>query len=260
MKNKDLISVIYDAFIFKDELDLLEIRLNELNQIVDRFVLVEATRTFQNNRKPLAFRINRQRFSSFLQKIIHITVDDFPPFAGAWSQEYFQRNAIMRGLIDCQPDDVILISDADEIPRPNAITAFIDSPGIKVLEQNLYYYFLNCRCASRNWLRGTRMLRYQDLTTPQEIREHKGDKTVTDAGWHFSYLGGVDRIIDKLESFSHTEYNDVSFKNRARLRRLISLGQDIFGRPYRFQFGEIDETYPTYIRANKAKFEHLIKA
>lgn len=229
--------MIYDAFIFKDELDLLEIRLNELNHIVDRFVLVEATKTFQNNHKSLVFQNNSKRFSSFLEKVIHVTIDDFPAFTGAWAQEYYQRNAIMRGLAGCQADDVVLISDVDEIPRPDAIVAFMNSPGVKVLEQAFYYYFLNCRCVSFNWVRGTRLLRYQDVTSPQEIREHKGDRTVSEAGWHFSYLGGVEKIIDKLESFSHTEYNDVSFKNRETLLRLVNLGQDIFGRPYKFQFG-----------------------
>ncbi|HZX73462.1 MAG TPA: hypothetical protein VFE57_03515, partial [Cyclobacteriaceae bacterium] len=72
--------MVVDCFTFFNELDLLEIRLNILNETVDRFVLVEATRTFQNNPKPLYFNENKKRFEAFLPKITHIIVDDYPWF------------------------------------------------------------------------------------------------------------------------------------------------------------------------------------
>src|SRR5690349_24880068 len=116
----------YDCFTFFNELDLLEIRLNVLNPVVDKFVLVESTRTFQNKPKPLYFQQNATRFSAFKDKIIHIVVDQFPDFgdwteANSWTLEHHQRNSINRGLTRCTRDDVVIISDLDEIPRPETI-------------------------------------------------------------------------------------------------------------------------------------------
>lgn len=106
--------MIYDCFTFFNELELLELRLNELAGIVDKFVLVEATQTHTNQLKPLYFQENRARFSAFRDKIIHVVVDDLPVSKDAWVPENFQRNAIARGLVNCQPDDFILVSDLDE--------------------------------------------------------------------------------------------------------------------------------------------------
>jgi len=109
---------IYDCFTFFNELDVLEIRLNILNDKVDYFVLVEATTTHSGKKKELYFENNKSRYSEFSKKIIHVVVDDMPELKDdRWVLENFQRNAIMRGLSDCKEDDVIMISDLDEIPN-----------------------------------------------------------------------------------------------------------------------------------------------
>src|SRR5689334_5945992 len=115
--------MIYDCFIFFNELELLDIRLNILNEVVDKFVLVEATQTHQYKPKPLYYSDNKERFKAFHDKIIHLIVDELPPNPtngprNSWDMERFQRNCIARGLNDCKPDDVIIISDLDEIPDP----------------------------------------------------------------------------------------------------------------------------------------------
>ena len=160
--------MLYDCFIFFNELELLEIRLNELNEIVDKFVLVEATRTHTNKIKSLYFEENKEKFSKFLDKIIYILVDDFNN-GTPLDFEIHQRNAIAIGLKDAKPDDVIMISDIDEIPKKETILQVKDLPGIKTLEQNFYYYYINLLSKGK-WLRGTKVLKYKDLTTPQEIR------------------------------------------------------------------------------------------
>lgn len=113
---------VYDCFTFFNELDLLEIRLNELDPVVDRFVLVEATVTQRGQPKSLFFRENRERFTKFLPKIEHVVVEDMPAGpqtkSNNWKRENFQRRAIMRGLASAQADDFVLISDLDEIPMP----------------------------------------------------------------------------------------------------------------------------------------------
>src|SRR5690349_20249777 len=137
----------YDCFTFFNELDLLEIRLNVLNPIVDKFVLVESTRTHQNKPKPLYYQQNAARFSAFKDKIIHVIVDDFPDFgewkeAHSWILERHQRNCISRGLSQCKKGDVIIISDLDEIPDPEKVREFRDTKGLKVFQQRNLFYFL----------------------------------------------------------------------------------------------------------------------
>ena len=135
--------MLYDCFTFLNELDLLEIRLNILNKVVDKFVIVEATRTHSNQLKPLVFADNKERFRRFLDKIIYVVVDKYPLIESAWTIENHQRNCIAKALAACHDDDVILISDLDEIPHPEKIKECLHAPGIKLFEQFMFYYFLN---------------------------------------------------------------------------------------------------------------------
>src|SRR5262249_27168436 len=105
---------VFDCFPFFNEFDLLEIRLNELSDVVDYFVIAEAKRTFSGNPKPLYFRENRARFSKFLDRIVHITVENVPQrMDSSWGRQTYQRDALQRGLARAQPDDLILLSDVD---------------------------------------------------------------------------------------------------------------------------------------------------
>ncbi len=114
---------IYDCFTFYNELDMLEIRLNILDKYVDYFVLVEATKTHSGQEKKLYYKENEVKFKKFKHKIIHIIVNDMPIIKDGdrWKLENFQRDSIMRGLTECQQDDIILVSDLDEIPNPKEI-------------------------------------------------------------------------------------------------------------------------------------------
>ncbi|MGN1154356.1 MAG: glycosyl transferase GT17 family protein, partial [Candidatus Gastranaerophilaceae bacterium] len=155
--------MIYDCFTFFNELDLLEIRLNVLNDYVDKFVLVESTKTFTGMDKPLYYKENKERFSHFNDKIIHIVLDETPN-EYAWHNECIQRNSISKGLTNCNDDDIILISDLDEIPTPEFIHKYKDIEGIKLFEINQYCYFLNCKAISQGvWLLGPKMLSYKDF-------------------------------------------------------------------------------------------------
>ena len=119
--------MVYDCFPFFNELELLELRLNELDGIVDKFVLVEATKTQTGLPKPLYFAENRARFDAFANKIIHIIVDDMPSGDGTrahWVRERLQRNSIAKGLVNCNPQDIIMVSDVDEIPNVQTLARF----------------------------------------------------------------------------------------------------------------------------------------
>jgi hypothetical protein len=286
--------MIIDCFTFFNELDLLEIRLNTLKDEVDRFVLVESTRTHQGKSKPLYFSENRSRFKDFENRITVIVVDDFPenPDNSAWVFEHHQRNCILRGLRNCQPDDLILISDVDEIPNPATISSLLGDSTMMIFRQKMYYYYLNCinsTASNKYSWNGTIKIRYKDIGIPQELREIsmrlmglQNNKlihrlywkawayfnltlkniridSIDMGGWHFSYLGGTEAIIKKIEAFAHTEYNNNHYKNAENIENAINHGQDIFGRDFQYNFVPIDNTYPDYIKDNSSKFAHLIK-
>lgn len=256
--------MIYDCFIFFNELDLLELRLNELKDSVDRFVLVEASRTFSNLPKPLVYEENRERFSAFEGRIIHVVVDDFPLYDGnAWEYEKYQRNAIEQGIRGCRPDDIIIISDVDEIPSREAITRYRDLDGVHSLKQRFFYYFFNYLNRKQPFWHAPCILRYKDYTDAETLRIdghlHRKHPMIENGGWHFSYLGGVDKIIEKLESFSHQEFNKPEYKDRENLARIISSGKDLFGRKgYTYKIVPIDSSYPREIVANQDKYRSCI--
>lgn len=253
--------MIYDCFMFFNELDLLEIRLNELNTVVDKFLIVEATKTHAGEEKPLYFNENKEKFSAFKDKIEHIIIDEYPEYNCAWELENYQRNVIIETLKErCSEDDVIIISDLDEIPRPECIEKYKDTKGIKVFEQQLYtFYFNYLNITEPVWTRGTRMLKFKDIGDKSltGIRFAEG-KHIKNAGWHFTYVGGLEMVKYKIKSFSHQEYNNDYYMNDERLKGLIDKGIDIFERGYKYKIVPFDCSFPKYIQNNKDKFEHLI--
>ncbi len=287
--------MIYDCFTFFNELELLELRLHELAGVVDKFVLVEATQTHSNRPKPLYYQENRDRFNTFQNQIIHIVVDDLPQSSDAWVPENFQRNCIGRGLTDCRPDDFLLVSDVDEIPRAsvvekmsreipfddnlfsNAIHSALNSQVVKGIfhrrglrrrlrfnhpfvwrfEQTIYRYFLNCKSLNPPFSYGTVMLRYRDFSTAEEMR-HTGYKTVADAGWHFTWMGGVERIVKKIQSFAHQECNQPQFTKPERIKELIESGRYLFNGSDQLKFVPMDETFPRYVLTHPEKFKDWI--
>ncbi|NMH29229.1 glycosyltransferase family 17 protein [Flavobacterium silvaticum] len=267
--------MVYDCFIFFNELDLLEIRLNELDSVVDKFVIVEADRTFQNKPKPFIFEENKQRFEKFLDKIIHVKLTKYPLFLPvinprtAWKMEFYQRNSIVKGLRNCRPDDIILISDVDEIPKKEVIRKFslhgIDR--IFGVKMDMFMYFFNHklifdggsqmdRLESKNGIWHCMVaLPYRLLhEAPNRLRKtvmrtvRRGAKypIIPNGGWHFSYMGGFDKIVQKLESFSHTEYNLDQYKKKEVVEELIHSGKDIFGRDLEFKVVDRVENMPDY--------------
>ena len=138
---------IYDCFLFFNELDLLEIKLHELYDHVDYFVLVEAKETFRGQGKQLYFHQNQDRFSKFLDKIIHVKVEERLQTNNPWDREFFQRNQILRGLKDCYDDDIVIIEDLDEIVRasklPEIVTLLQNNQTFVTCGQTIYTYYLN---------------------------------------------------------------------------------------------------------------------
>jgi len=253
---------VYDCFIFFNELEILKLRLNELYNYVDKFVIVESTRTFHNDPKPLHYLDNKIHFNEFNDKIIYIIVDDMPSATDPWVNEIHQRNSISRGLARCRDYDIILVSDVDEIPNPDVIDYYKNNHlySIKNLLQRLYYYFLN-NLASSTWrlayISSFCNIKGKDLNSIRK-RKIKKKHLLFDGGWHFSYMGGVEEIIKKIESFSHTEYNTDKYKDKNRLIDYLNSGKDLFDREkMKFKIVQLDETYPRYILDNLEYYQKI---
>lgn len=248
---------IYDCFPFFNELDILEVRFNELYDVVDRFVIVEATLTHGGKPKPLYFNENLPRFEKFLHKVTHIVVSDYPAL-DSWSIERHQRDQIMRGLTQCNDNDIIIIGDADEIPRATCLKEYKPENGIMALQQRLYYYSLDCQSDGDLW-DWCKMVTYGELKTksPCEVRYTpftNRQNLIPNAGWHFSYITNIDGIIEKIGASAHQEYNKPEWKDKERVTRLVEEGKDLFDRPLGYVFVEIDSTYPEFIQKNYNTF------
>jgi len=247
--------MIFDCFTFFNELDILELRLQLLYDVVDKFVLVESTKTHSNLDKELYYQNNKQRFSKYQDKIIHIIVSSFPEYKNSWTFENYQRNQICRVFYNCNLDDIILISDVDELPNPQIIKNYNFQDSVYRLVQDQYYFYLNYRDLSHLfWIGGTRALKFkliknnllderkvhynsisfpQDLnrdTTATKIRLYDGCKFIYNGGWHFTYLGGIDAIFKKIKAFAHQELNNEQFLDWDRIENCLITGRDVFGR------------------------------
>ena len=297
---------IFDTFLFYNELELLELRLNTLNDLVDYFVITESHVTFSGQPKPLYYEKNKAIFEKFSEKIIHNVIDTIPdnfipdtklkeyftcrdvsyphksngiPLSKLsidFQREVFQRDSIINGLINiAHPEDLILISDLDEIPNPEAIKKVVDSftPGnIYNLCQNWYMYYFNVTC-SNEWF-GTRITDFATIKgrSIDLMRYHLEDRLeqpgpiVENGGWHFSFLGGEQRVREKLAAYSYQGRRSKIVLQLLdnffpwRIKRKIANNHDIFNTGRKFQTVKIDQTFPPYLLAHKDRFEKLIKS
>ena len=247
--------MVVDSFIFFEELDLLELRLTILDAVVDRFVVVEGTRTFSGKEKPLHFAAHRERFAKWLPRIDYVVVDDWPVTDDPWVRENFQRNAIARGWEHLQAEDTVILSDLDEIPKPQAVAANAGKGGYMWFMQCDHRGFINAQTVRRPiWSSGSRMFSlaafrriaemkdfkynkfapaaYNEGATCVKARRLRGAVSIPDGGWHFSYLGGIESIIRKIQAYSHQERNTPEFLDPARLKQMLLEGRDVRkGRP-----------------------------
>ena len=275
--------MIYDCFQFFNELDLLSLRLNVLDPIVDMFVISESTVTFSGQPKPLYYKDNKELFQKFNHKIIHNIVDDTPN-VNPFERDGFQKCAVKRGLLDCEDSDIIIFSDLDEIPNPKKLLDIFSNfqkDKIYHLAQRMFYFYINLEEISgnlisftgdfdgvlkRNWL-GTKVFQFSFLNayTLGQMRfpdRKNGGIRVSDGGWHFGYMGGdknstiEERVSHKIKSAAHQEYNNQGVLSK--IKENIQDKKDIFGRNTRFVIVGIDETFPEYLVENKDEFSHLI--
>jgi len=258
---------IVDCVIFYNEIDLLTYRLNLLNNIVDYFVIVEATHTHVGKEKPLFFNENKHLFENFSNKIIHIIVEDFPykypnvnvHNGDVWKNENFQRNAISRGINcikDLSESDLIILADLDEIPDPRTLDE-IKKGNIKVdiniLEMDMYYFNLNTRFKDK-WS-ACKILSYEYYNklkiSFQDIRGFECPK-ILNGGWHLSYFGDNFFIKNKIENFGHQEYNNSQYTDLEKIENKIKNSSDLYDRNIAIDKIKIEDN--TYLPVDYNKY------
>jgi beta-1,4-mannosyl-glycoprotein beta-1,4-N-acetylglucosaminyltransferase len=267
-KNKNKYK-IYDCFLFLNENDLLEIRLNELSDVVDYFIIVESKLTFTKHAKPFNFDI--QRFAKFKDQIIYIQDEQYIKSPNPWETEKYQRNKLIEGLnlpyldIKASQQDLIILSDLDEIPKKESIKDVFfeiyknNKKYVKLNLKSFRYAINNQMITDQEWA-GPTCTKRIDISTMQELRKENNAFYIKNSGWHYSWMGNPEDIIYKLRSYSHKENdkwpnNDVSF-----IKERISKGYSCLGHE-ECLFKIIDlnkKNCSKYVLKNKEKYDKLI--
>jgi|TARA_B100001971_G_scaffold113533_1_gene104542 beta-1,4-mannosyl-glycoprotein beta-1,4-N-acetylglucosaminyltransferase len=288
---------------YYNEDTILDLRLNYLNHFVDHFVIVESTFNHRGEKKKLNFDINK--FSNFKKKIKYFILDDQPKnidkiknedteqeksvkyILNGYKRDHFQRNYILNGINDADPEDLIIISDIDEIPNLNKIN--IDAVKNKLIffNQKMCYYKFNLYQKNYNWT-GTKACKKKNLISPQWLRDIKTKKYpiwrldalfskkkysdiyfVKNGGWHFSYLNTPKLIEEKLRSYTHHREYDLNpmgisniekkIKNRESIYNLcVDQRKNQFSKGVKLDILNINEL-PEYIGNNYEKFKEWLE-
>ena len=278
---------VYDLFLFSTELEWLEIRLHELSPYVDYFVIVESTKTFTGLPKPLVLRDNWDRFKSFHPKMLHYVVEDDIDSSRTWDHEDFVRNALlyntfpyMRGSSHQANDgDVLVISDIDEIPRPEALTLLrqCDFPDRLTLRSHFYYYSFQWLHRGEQWEHPQATVYHGQKNTisPKDLRNGEGGPgwlflrpllrwwqkaELWNTGWHCSScFSTVKEMQTKMGSFSHTPWNTEENRDPRNIVERVRKGLDLFGREgevYDKIEGNLD--VPKYVLEHEDRFGYLV--
>lgn len=269
---------VFDCFTFWNELDLCEFRMELLNDVVDYFVIAEANYTHSGKPKPYLFDENIQRYKKWKNKIIYLPVElsvegmkfhkstQYCASDPAWVLETEQRNGLWYVKDMVQDEDLVLIGDLDEIPDPNVIKTVGMEHTHKCMSyaQMFHYYYMNCRMRGYDeWWKGTVQVpgRMFKQFHPQAFRENRNNFSYFEnAGWHFSYLGGVEKIKQKIQSFAHTEYDREDIVNDEHLLNAIANGEDLFHRPGLKYKVERLMNYPEYLVKEMVNYPQFLKA
>ena len=242
--------MLIDAFTYFNEKELVELRLKYLNPIVDYFVVIESNITFTGKEKKWNFpEVLKGRLKEFSHKIKYhqlninleeikneeswiidgVKGDDF------WRIENFQRNYIKTACKQFSDNDILIISDLDEIPSIKKLNFILSSDFKKIapvaLEQ--YLFHLDCNFLRLESWRGSIVTTMEicNKFSPQKFRTLRNKISYfTDSGWSFSSFGGYERVKQKIESYAHSEHNNDKFKNREHIINCQKTGADLFHR------------------------------
>ena len=253
---------VFDCFMYFDEEIVLDLRLNMLDPYVDYFVIVESIFTHRGDKRKLKF--NHEKFNKFKKKIIYLIYDEKPKeiepindedsdyelsrkfILNAAYRENGQRDFITRGLSNAEDDDLILVSDVDEIPNLENIDLKKINQEIIFFKQNMFYYKFNLKLPNLEWY-GTKGCKKKNLKSPQWLRNIKDKKYpfyridtyfsekkyinlrfINNGGWHFSNIKTANEIQYKLKSYLHHREFDVNPMTANEIENIIENKQAIY--------------------------------
>ena len=248
--------MIIDSFLFLNELDMLENRLEYLYDTVDRFIIVESNYTFSGNYKPLHFLNNQTRYKKYLDKILYcpyyVDISKYD-FSRKDQGEFFaieidQREYIGHVLKFFPADTIIVFGDADEIPIKNKIYEAIH--GLQA--NNFESIRLDCDMFLYNFKQKQVMEWCGSIVCTNSYIQRVGaqwarssrvyNAAISKGGYHLSYWGDAEKIKYKIENFAHTEFNKEEYTSIDKIQQRINKGEDIFSRPADFnQLIKVDQ-------------------
>ena len=293
---------IFDCFMYFDEEVVLDVRLNTLNEFVDFFVVVESKFTHKGDLRNLKF--NHKKFEKFKDKIIYLVYEQEPKeieiirpedneeeksrkyIFNAAHRENGQRNHIAKGLVNAKEDDLILISDVDEIPNLSGVNFSKINEKIILFKQDMFYYKFNLFLPNLVWT-GTKGCKKKNLLNPQWLRnikdrkypfyrldtifsknKYKSIRYVNIGGWHFTNIKTAQEIQYKLKSYLHHREFDANPLSINQIKEIIKDKKAIYNlnvdksinkfesgkKLKKFEFNKL----PIYIQKNKDNFEDWI--
>lgn len=258
---------IIDSVMYFGENDVLEIRLEELWGLVDKFIITEATITFSGKEKKMYWEQSKDRFKKYMSKIVYL-VADLTPNGNPTLVEYAQRDYFVN-RVDFSENDIFIISDIDEIPRSSTLKKYnlpvvLQAYKRCILIHSMHYYYVNCRCieGSKKW-KGAIVVSGEELKSgmlPSTIRRRLRGRgeclTIWKGGWHFSYLGGIEKIQEKIHASAHLEYDKEEFYSEEHLANCMANLLDMYKRDLKFA---VDNGigFPKHLIANRERFDHL---
>ena len=290
---------VYDCFMYFDEDIVLDLRLNHLNPYVDKFVIAESKFTHSGKKRDLLFDIHK--FKKFENKIIYLVLDYEPHgieavndlddhgeksrkyILNAVKRENYQRNYLNQGLGEADPNDIVLISDLDEIPNLEHINFGTIKNKLIFFEQQIFYYKFNLCLNSVNWI-GTKACKKKDLISPQWIRnikdrsysfwrldtlfsqnKYRNIHFVANGGWHFSYLKNAKDIEKKLKSYLHHREFDIESIDVEKIDRMIKEKKTVYNLKVDMRTSKFNQgqnltkvnlnLLPSYIQNNTDKYK-----
>ena len=257
--------MIIDCSLFFNEVDLLEIRLCELSDIVDLFVIGEGVETFTGEPKELVRPHEMKRFAPWKDKIHHVVVPAWPgnkTRPSAMEVDAHQKQYAAAQIPDGDDDDAVILTDGDEIAR-NGVVVYgnihIDDRPVD-LGMHLSYYYLNY--PQKDWVRGAKMVRRRTLINRgydvAAIRRDFSGPQWDDCGWHFSYLYDIQR---KMNAWGHQELNHPPFNDAEHIAECKRTGKDLYGRSHLDGYYTDDLSWlPRCVQDNPQRYSHLLRS
>ena len=293
---------IYDCITYMNEDIVLDLRLNYLNNYVDKFIIVESRYFHNGKKKKLYFDI--KKFSKFKKKIVYLVLDHEPKdiepinsfdsvetknskhILNGMKRDFYQRNYIMNGLKESNDNDIILISDIDEIPKMDSLDIKSINNELIFFNQKMFYYKFNLCSKTINWF-GTRACKKRNLLNPQWLRNIKSRpyplwrldlffsknkytniKIINNGGWHFSYINSPQEIENKLKNYAHYREYELDPLGVEKIQERIINKTTVYNlaadmKTSKFTSGQklervSTEILPDYLKNNKDKYKNWL--